>query len=95
MPADPQDGHATARSTTTGEAEDRAEVLSTDEQAEVPFGHFDDALLTKDLVTLEPKVSSTSSTPATSAPVLVLGVSGGDGREELIRYAGRRRNWVG
>jgi hypothetical protein len=40
-----------------GEAEDRAKVLSVDEQTEVPFGHFTGVLLTKDLVPLEPRVS--------------------------------------
>ncbi len=40
-----------------GEAEDRAEVLSLDEKAEVPAGYYPKTLMTKDLVPLEPKVS--------------------------------------
>ena len=39
-----------------GEAEDNGEMLSTDEMAEVPYGQFDDALLTKDTITIEPDV---------------------------------------
>jgi hypothetical protein len=57
MPADPRDGMAYRQEYYKGEAEDRAEVLSTDEQVEVPFGYFKGALMTKDLVPLEPKVS--------------------------------------
>lgn len=39
-----------------GEAEDNGEVLSTNEMADVPFGHFDEMLLTKDTITIEPEV---------------------------------------
>ena len=39
-----------------GEAEDEGEIVSLDEQAEVPFGHFTNVLMTKDTNPLEPKV---------------------------------------
>ncbi len=38
-----------------GEAEDNGEILSTHEMAEMPYGQFDNALLTKDTITIEPE----------------------------------------
>ena len=67
-----------------GEAEDNGEVLSTDELAEVPAGLFRDALLTKDTITIEPDVLEYKLYARDVGPVLVLGVSGGGGREELV-----------
>jgi hypothetical protein len=69
-----------------GEAEDAAEVLSLDEQAEVPFGHFTGALLTKDFTPLQPKILEYKLYATGVGPVLVLGVSGGSDREELVRF---------
>ncbi len=69
-----------------GEAEDRAEVLSVSEQAEVPFGHFTDVLLTKDLTPLHPRILEYKLYAPNVGPVLVFGVSGGSGTEELIRF---------
>jgi len=57
MPAHPKDGIAYRQGCYKGEAEDKAEVMSTKEQVEVPFGHFTGALLTSALVPPEPKVS--------------------------------------
>ena len=87
MPADPQDGMAYRQEYYKGEAEDKAEVLSTDEQVEVPFGYFQGALMTKDLVPLEPKVSEYKLYARDVGPVLTVKTSGGRGREELISYA--------
>ena len=87
MPADPQDGMAYRQEYYKGEAEDKAEVLSTDEQVEVPFGYFQGALMTKDLVPLEPKVSEYKLYARDVGPVLTVKTSGGSGREELISYS--------
>ena len=86
MPANPRDGMAYRQEYYKGEAEDRAEVLSTEEQVEVPFGHFEGALMTKDLVPLEPKVSEYKLYARGIGPVLTIKTSGGSGREELIEY---------
>ena len=86
MPADPRDGMAYRQEYYKGEAEDRAEVLSTDEQVEVPFGYFKGALMTKDLVPLEPKVSEYKIYAKGVGPVLTVKTSGGSGREELVSY---------
>ena len=87
MPADPKDGTAYRQEYYKGEAEDKAEVLSTDEQVEVPFGYFQGALMTKDLVPLEPKVSEYKLYARDVGPVLTVKTSGGSGREELISFS--------
>jgi len=84
MPADPQDGMQYRQEYYEGEAEDNGEVLSVDEQAEVPFGKFEDVLLTKDTITIEPNVLEYKLYAPDVGPVLVFGVSGGGGREELL-----------
>lgn len=84
MPADPAVGMAYRQEYLRGEAEDNGEVLSLDEQAEVPAGHYDSALLTKDTITIEPDVLEYKLYAPGVGPVLVLGVSGGGGREELV-----------
>jgi hypothetical protein len=86
MPANPQDGMRYRQEYYAGEAEDNGEILSTDEQAEVPLGHFTDVLLTKDTITIEPDVLEYKLYAPEIGPVLVLGVSGGAAREELIAF---------
>jgi len=86
MPADPQDGMTYRQEYYEGEAEDRAEVLSTEEQVQVPFGYFDEALLTRDLVPLEPRVSEYKLYAKGVGPVLTVKTSGGEGREALVRF---------
>ena len=86
MPADPQVGMTYRQEYYAGEAEDAAEVLSLDEQAQVPFGHFRDVLLTKDFTSLEPKVLEYKLYAPGIGPVLVVGVSGGSDREELLSF---------
>ena len=67
-----------------GEAEDNGQVLSLNEMADTPAGHFDDVLLTKDTITIEPEVLEYKLYAPGIGPVLVLGISGGAGREELL-----------
>jgi hypothetical protein len=86
MPAEPRPGLAYRQEYYAGEAEDRAKVLSVDEQAEVPFGHFSYVLLTKDLVPLEPDVLEYKFYARGVGPVMALDVSGASGREELVGY---------
>jgi hypothetical protein len=86
MPADPRPGLAYRQEYLAGEAEDRARVLSVDEQAQVPYGHFRRALLTRDTNPLEPKVLEYKLYARGIGPVLAVSVSGGGGREELVSY---------
>jgi hypothetical protein len=69
------------------EAEDRARVLSLDDQAEVPAGHYTGVLTTKDWNPLEPDVLEYKLYAKGVGLVLAVHVSGGSGREELVRYA--------
>ena len=85
MPAHPVPGLKYRQEFYEGEAEDNGEVLSIQEMAEVPYGWFDDVLLTKDTISLEPKVLEYKLYAKGVGPVLVFGVSGGGGREELVR----------
>lgn len=86
MPAEPRAGLTYRQEYYAGEAEDRAKVLSRGEQAEVPFGHFTGALLTKDLTPLEPRLVEYKLYAPGVGPVMTLDVSGASGREELISY---------
>ena len=86
MPARPQVGMEYHQEYAPGEAEDAAKVLSLDEQAQTPFGHFRRVLMTKDFTPLEPRVLEYKLYARGVGPVLVVGVSGGAGREELIRF---------
>ncbi len=56
MPARPKVGMQFRQEYYAGHAEDMARVLSLDEQAEVPAGHFTDVLLTREWNPLEPEV---------------------------------------
>jgi hypothetical protein len=85
LPADPTPGMRYRQEYYKGEAEDNGEVLSTAEMAEVPAGLYRGALLTKDTITIEPDVQEYKLYAKGVGPVLVLGVSGGSGREELIK----------
>jgi hypothetical protein len=84
LPGAPEDGMAYRQEYYEGEAEDNGEVLSTDEMAEVPSGRYDGVLLTKDTSGLEPDVLEYKLYAPGVGPVLVFGVSGGGGREELL-----------
>jgi hypothetical protein len=84
IPADPVDDMQYRQEYYKGEAEDVAEVLSTDEHVQVPAGHYTNALLTKDTSALEPKVLEYKLYAPTVGPVLTLGVSRAGDREELL-----------
>jgi hypothetical protein len=85
MPADPQDGMQYRQEYYKGKAEDNGEILSTDEMVQSPFGRFDNALLTKDTITIEPNVLQYKLYAKGVGPVVAVGVSGGPAsREDLI-----------
>ncbi len=85
MPAAPRDDMRYRQEYYAGEAEDSGEILAVDEQVQVPAGHFDEAVLTKDTNALEPKVLEYKLYAPGVGMALALGVSGGGGREELLR----------
>jgi hypothetical protein len=90
MPADPEVGMTYRQEHYAGEAEDRGEILSLDEHAEVPYGSFDEVLMTKDTTPLEPDVVEHKLYAKGVGPVLTIAVSGGGGREELVIFESGR-----
>jgi hypothetical protein len=86
MPAEPKPGLSYRQEYYSGEAEDSAVVISTDEQAEPPFGHFRNVLMTKDINPLEPKVLEFKFYARGVGPVSTVGVSGGSKIEELVSF---------
>ena len=89
MPAEPEAGVTYRQEYYEGEAEDAAEVLSLDEKVEVPFGSYDGVLMTKDYTPLQPAVLEHKFYARGVGLVLALAISGGSGREELLRFSGR------
>jgi len=86
MPADRQVGLSYRQEYYAGEAEDAAEILSLVEQAQVPFGHFRDVLLTKETTPLHRRILEYKFYAKGIGPVLALGISGGSDREELVGF---------
>jgi hypothetical protein len=86
MPANPQPGTTYRQEYYAGEAEDTGEIVSIDEQAEVPAGHYQDVVMTKDLNPLEPKILEFKFYARDVGPVLAVSVSGGSDREELVSF---------
>lgn len=84
VPAAPEPGLDYRQEYYAGEAEDTATVLSLDEWVEVPAGSYRDVLMTKDYTSLHPEILEHKLYAKGVGPVLVLGISGGADREELL-----------
>ena len=56
MPAAPEVGLAYTQEHYAGEAEDKGRVVSLGEHVEVPYGSFDDVVVTEDWTPLEPRI---------------------------------------
>ena len=87
VPADPEVGLAYRQEYYAGQAEDKAKVLALDAQANGPFGSFEGVLQTEDTNPLsDPPQVEHKFYARDVGPVLVIGISGGSGREELLSY---------
>ena len=86
VPAEPEPGMTYRQEYYAGEAEDVGEIVALGEQAEVPAGHYEDVLMTRDTNPLEPKVLEFKFYAPGVGPVLATTVSGGSDREELVSY---------
>jgi hypothetical protein len=86
LPADPKPGLSYRQEYYAGEAEDNGEIVSLDEQAEVPAGHYQPALMTRDTTPVEPKVLEFKFYARGIGPVLELTASGGSDRDELVSF---------
>jgi hypothetical protein len=90
MPAHPRPGLSYRQEYSRGEAEDAAEVLSLDEKVEVPLGFFTNVLLTRDVTTLDPKVSEHKFYARGIGPLLEIGISGGTDKAVLLSRGSSR-----
>jgi hypothetical protein len=86
MPADPRPGLSYRQEYYEGEAEDEAKILSLSETVSVPFGNLENVLKTEDTTPLEPDVVEHKYYARGVGPVMSEKVSGGSGREELVRF---------
>jgi hypothetical protein len=86
LPGKPKVGMRYRQEYYEGEAEDAGQILSLDERVEVPAGHYDHALMTKDSTPLEPNLVEHKFYAKGVGPVLAITVSGGSDREELLRF---------
>ena len=84
LPAHPAVGQEYRQEYFKGHAEDRARILSVDEQAEVPYGHFSRVVMTRDWTPLEPRLLEHKFYARGVGPVLEVTVSGGSGRVSLV-----------
>ena len=87
MPARPEVGLSYREEHYAGVAEDRAEVFSLGERAEVRFGKFRDVLLIKETEGIERALLDYKFYARGVGLVLGIEVSAGSGREELVSYA--------
>ena len=86
MLADPRVGDGYEQEHYAGEAEDRAEVLSVDEQVQIGLGSYDDVVQTEDTTPLEPDLVERKYYAPGVGVVLEETVSGGSDVVELVEH---------
>jgi hypothetical protein len=86
MPAHPRNGLRYRQEFYKGHAEDRARIVSHDEQVGVPYGHFRRVLMTREDTPVEPRALEFKFYARGVGPLLAVSVSGGSDREELLRF---------
>jgi hypothetical protein len=86
VPAHPEPGMAYRQEYYKGQAEDGAQVLSLGRKAMVPYGVFDNLVITKEFTPLEPGVVEHKFYAPGVGQVLAITVSGGSSREELVKF---------
>jgi hypothetical protein len=87
MLADPQIDDRYRQEFYEGEAEDLAQVLKLDASAEVPYGSFENVLITKDWTPLEPKLLENKYYASGVGVVLEMAVKGATERLELVEFS--------
>jgi hypothetical protein len=87
MPAHPSVGLTYREEYYAGHAEDRSQVLGTDQMVQSPAGHFTGAILTDDTSPIEPDVSEYKLYARGVGPVVAVSVSGESEREDLLSYS--------
>ena len=89
MQANPTVATAYRQEFLEGEAEDMAEVIRLGDRTTVPFGSFDDVVVTKEWTPLEPETVESKYYAPGVGVVLEETTAGGHGRLELIEYTHR------
>lgn len=84
MPAGPRVGDSYRQEYYAGEAEDHGEVVRLDERVAVPFGTFDNVLMTRDFTPLEPGVVEHKFYARGVGLVREMKAEGGAGRSDLV-----------
>lgn len=86
LPGDPEVGITYRQEHLAGEAEDHAKILSLDEQVAVATGSYKGVLVTKDWTPLQPEILEHKFYAKGVGPVLLVGLSGGNFWEQLVRF---------
>jgi hypothetical protein len=86
MPADPKVGLAYRQEYYSGNAEDMGEVIDVGGSVDVPAGHFDDVVTTKDWTPLEPDVIEHKKYASGVGSVREELVAGGAELNQLVRF---------
>jgi hypothetical protein len=86
MPADPTVGVAYRQEYYAGEAEDMGEIIEIGGSVDVPAGHYDDVVTTKDWTPLEPEVIENKKYAPGVGVVHETLVAGGDELLELVEF---------
>jgi hypothetical protein len=86
MPARPTVGHAYRQEYYAGEAEDMAEIIEVGGTVDVPAGHYEDVVTTKDWTPLEPDVIENKQYAPGVGVVHETLVAGGDELLELVSF---------
>jgi hypothetical protein len=84
--ADPEPGQEYREEYLADHAEDNARVLSIDEMAEVPFGRFDDLLMTRNTTPIEPDVLEYKWYAKGIGPIREESVAGGSDKTVLMDF---------
>ena len=85
MPGHPRPGQRYRQEYFAGHAEDRGSVVAVGEQADAPAGHFGHVVMTREVNALEPRALEFKFYARGVGQVLAVDISGGSGREELVR----------
>jgi hypothetical protein len=88
MPADPEVGFAYRQEFYEGEAEDMAEIRRVGVHKEVPFGAFDDVVVTRDWNPFEPDVIEEKYYAPGVGMIFETKTAGDTGSAELIEHTG-------
>jgi hypothetical protein len=84
MLANPDTGHSYRQEYMEDEAEDMAEVLSLKESVSVPYGSFQDCLMTKEWTPLEPGIVEHKYYKAGVGTLSTITITGGSDHSELV-----------